>query len=157
MIKIAGKASKVIMKSYEQGFKINLKRNDSPITTADLLSNQVIIKELKKISNYPIISEEIQLNTILERITKYWLVDPLDGTKDFIAKNDQFSINIALIFNGKPILGVVYLPAFNNFYWALKNAGSFKNKKHIKNNSSRDSLIAAQSIFHPTKEESFIF
>ena len=58
------------MKSYEQGFKINLKRNDSPITTADLLSNQVIIKELKKISNYPIISGKIQLNTILERITK---------------------------------------------------------------------------------------
>ena len=121
------------MKSYEQGFKINLKRNDSPITTADLLSNQVIIKELKKISNYPIISEEntVEYHTRKD-YKKYWLVDPLDGTKDFIAKNDQFSINIALIFNGKPILGVVYLPAFNNFYWALKNAGSFKNKNTLK-------------------------
>ena len=113
---------------------------------------------MKKISNYPIISEEntVEYHTRKD-YKKYWLVDPLDGTKDFIAKNDQFSINIALIFNGKPILGVVYLPAFNNFYWALKNAGSFKNKKHIKNNSSRDSLIAAQSIFHPTKEESLFF
>ena len=158
VIKIASKASKVIMNSYEKEFKIDLKDDNSPLTNADLLSNQIIIKELKKISNYPIITEENPIDyRIRKNYKKYWLVDPLDGTKDFIAKNDQFTVNIALILNRKPILGVVYIPATDDFYWALKNIGSYKNNKVIKNNSSREKIIGAKSNFHSTKEEELFF
>ena len=104
-------------------------------------------------SDYPILTEESPVEyDIRKDWERYWLVDPLDGTKDFIAKNGGFTINIALIENHKPILGVVYIPVTDNVYFAELGKGSFKNDKIIFNNSNRTNLIGADSNFHSTQE-----
>lgn len=153
VIEIAKNASKQIMKIYDtENFEIEFKSDNSPITKADLASHNIIVEGLKKISNYPIMSEEdvIPYETRKEW-TKFWLVDPLDGTKDFIAKNGQFTINIALIDNKKPVLGVVYIPFSDDVYYAEIKNGAFKNGKRIFNKSERIDLFAADSNFYSTQ------
>ncbi|HIP12681.1 MAG TPA: 3'(2'),5'-bisphosphate nucleotidase [Arcobacter sp.] len=154
VIKITKKASSAILEIYNsQNYKIEIKDDNSPVTKADLVSNNIIIEELKKISNYPILTEESPVEyEIRKNWDKFWLVDPLDGTKDFIAKNGEFTINIALIECNKPILGVVYIPVYGDVYHAFKGAGAYKNGIKIYNNSKRVELIASDSIFHSTKE-----
>jgi len=159
VIEIAKEASSEILKIYHSdSFDIELKKDDSPVTRADLISNTIIIKGLKKISNYPIITEESPVDyKVRKNWTKYWLVDPLDGTKDFIKKNGGFTINIALIENTKPIIGVVLIPVSGDVYYAELGKGSYKNDKKIFNNSKRDDLIAADSIHHSTNEVKSFF
>ena len=154
VIEIAKKASLEILAIYESSdFNIEIKDDKSPVTKADLIANEIIINELKKISQYPIITEETPVEySIRKNWSKYWLIDPLDGTKDFIAKNGEFTINIALIENNKPILGVVYIPVTNDVYYAQYNKGAFKNGNKIYNNSKRTDIIASDSNFHSTNE-----
>ena len=154
VISISKKASLEIMKIYNSAdFDINTKDDNSPVTKADLVANKIIIDGLKAISDYPILTEESPIDyAVRQAWTKYWLVDPLDGTKDFIAKNGGFTINIALVENHKPILGVVYIPINNDVYYAQLNNGAFKNGTKIYNNSTRKNLIASDSNFHSTKE-----
>jgi 3'(2'), 5'-bisphosphate nucleotidase len=137
VIEIAQKASIEIMDIYKSSnFGIDIKADNSPVTTADLLANQIIIDGLKRISDYPILTEESYVEyEIRKNWDKYWLVDPLDGTKDFIAKNDGFTVNIALIEHNKPILGVVYLPTKDDVYYAEYKKGAYKNEVKIFNNS----------------------
>jgi len=160
IIAIAEEAGKKIIHIYNnEGFQTEYKDDNSPLTKADLLSNKIIINGLKKISDYPIITEEtpIEYNQ-RKNWNKFWLVDPLDGTKDFIAKNGQFSVNIALIENQKPILGVVYIPLSGDLYWACKDMGAYKNGTKIYNSSKRKDFIGSDSNFHSTQmtEEFFI-
>lgn len=159
VIKIANQASLEILKIYHNdNFNIELKQDSSPVTKADLISNKTIINGLRNISNYPIITEESPVKyEERKNWTKYWLVDPLDGTKDFIAKNGGFTINIALIENAKPTLGVVHVPVHGNVYYAELGKGSYKNDKKIFNNSKRIDLIAADSIHHSTTEVELFF
>ena len=154
VIEIAQKASLEIMSIYNSNdFTIEIKSDDSPVTKADLIANEIIIDGLKAISDYPILTEESPIDYgIRKNWDKYWLVDPLDGTKDFIAKNGGFTVNIALIENHKPILGVVYIPVNNDIYYAELGKGAFKNGNKIFNNSQREELIAADSNFHSTQE-----
>lgn len=110
----------------QDSLDIQTKSDQSPVTEADLFSHKAILEFLKKLTpDIPVISEEsgspIDITT-----EKFWLVDPLDGTREFIAKTDDFSINIALIENHVPILGVIYAPVFDVFYFAVKNKGAFK-------------------------------
>lgn len=155
---IAKKAGSKILKTYySSDFQIETKedKEKSPLTKADLESDVIIIKGLEGISDYPIVTEESYIEyEMRKKWKKFWLVDPLDGTKDFIAKNGEFTINIALIENDKPILGVVCVPAIKLTYWAEKGKGAFKNGKKIFNNSKRKNLIGADSRFHSTKETS---
>lgn len=158
VIAIAKEASKEIMKIYNsEHFDTTYKEDKSPLTTADLASNEIIINGLKKISNYPIITEESPVEyTKRKNWNKFWLVDPLDGTKDFVARNGQFTINIALIHRQKPFLGVVYIPVSNDVYYACEGMGAYKNGTKIYNNSKRKNLIASDSNFHSTERtESF--
>ncbi|ADG94583.1 3'(2'),5'-bisphosphate nucleotidase [Arcobacter nitrofigilis DSM 7299] len=159
VIKIAEKASIEILKIYEDNnFKITIKDDDSPVTRADLASNKLIIEGLNQISDYPIITEETPISyEIRKNWRKFWLVDPLDGTKDFISKNGEFTINIALIENNKPILGVVYIPITNDVYYAKKGGGAYKNNSRIFNNSKRKDLIGSDSNFHSTEETKEFF
>jgi 3'(2'), 5'-bisphosphate nucleotidase len=152
VIEIAQKASIEIMDIYKSSnFGIDIKADNSPVTTADLLANQIIIDGLKRISDYPILTEESYVEyEIRKNWDKYWLVDPLDGTKDFIAKNDGFTVNIALIEHNKPILGVVYLPTKDDVYYAEYKKGAYKNEVKIFNNSKRTELIGVDSNFHST-------
>jgi 3'(2'), 5'-bisphosphate nucleotidase len=129
IIEIAINAGNAILEIYKQDFTVELKSDDSPLTLADKTANEIIINGLKTINNsIPIISEENKLIDFSERKnwTKCWIVDPLDGTKEFIKKNGEFTVNIALVEYGIPVLGVVHVPAQNITYYAEKNIGSYK-------------------------------
>ena len=159
IINIAKEAGKIIMSYYANNeISFSYKEDNSPLTVADLASNKFIIKKLKVDYNFPIITEETPIEYNQRKKWPYfWLVDPLDGTKDFIEKNDQFTVNIALIKNNRPILGVVHMPVFGNTYWAEQSKGAFKNGKKIFNNSKRQKLIGTDSLFHSTKETKLFF
>jgi len=123
MLEIAKNAAlnawKEIMKIYSGEFDTEIKEDNSPMTIADRIANELIIKELEK-TNIKILSEENKDN--LERLNSeyLWIIDPLDGTKDFINKTWEFSIMIWLVKNGVPILWVVYVPETNKLYYAEK-------------------------------------
>lgn len=128
IIDIAKKAGDEIMVIYAQDFSVELKGDNSPLTMADQKSNAIIINALKALHpDIPIISEETKVMAYEERKNwnEYWLVDPLDGTKEFIKKNGEFTVNIALMSNGEPVLGVVYAPAKNLMWYGMKGEGSF--------------------------------
>ena len=125
---ISIKAGNKILEYYKDEIEVTHKQDLSPLTKADLASNKIILESLTKLnSNIPILSEESLVDwSIRKNWKKYWLVDPLDGTKEFIKKNGEFTVNIALIEDNNPILGVVYVPAKSLLYLAEKNKGSFK-------------------------------
>ena len=109
---IALKAGEEILKYYIEDIEVTHKDDSSPLTKADLASNKIIMNALQHLDRtIPILSEEslVEWNERKDW-TKYWLVDPLDGTKEFIKKNGEFTVNIALIENNKPILGVIFAP-----------------------------------------------
>jgi 3'(2'),5'-bisphosphate nucleotidase len=148
---IASDAGEVVMNIYKEDIVVKNKSDDSPVTKADILANDLIKKRLGEISNYPIVTEESPIEYETRKNWKlFWLVDPLDGTKDFIAKNGDFTVNIALIENNEPILGVVFAPASKDIYYACKGQGAFKNGKKIFNSSVRKDLIGSDSNFHST-------
>ena len=111
-VKVSGK---IIMRHYQSASILSAKKDGSPLTVADLASNNSLVNLLKS-TNIPIISEE-QLNAVDIKEPFFWLIDPLDGTKDFLARNDEFTINVGLIKNNSPILGVVYAPALSELYY----------------------------------------
>jgi len=126
----AVKAGKAILEIYHSAdFGVEMKSDDSPLTKADLAAHNIIVADLEKITpDVPVLSEESADIPFSERSkwNKYWLVDPLDGTKEFIKKNGEFTVNIALIENQQPILSVVYVPVQEIAYTAAKGYGAFK-------------------------------
>jgi len=130
---IAKRAGEEIMKIYAEGFEIEEKKDHSPLTTADLASHNLIIQELEKLTpNIPILSEESASISFSERSVwdQYWLIDPLDGTREFIKRNGEFTVNIALISHHESSLGVVYLPVNDISYFASKNNGAYKQEQN---------------------------
>lgn len=128
---IAYKAGEEIIKIYTQYTQIEIeyKSDQSPLTIADQTSNEIICQGLKNLDvHFPIISEENKQISYEDRIgyDYYWLVDPLDGTKEFIKRNGEFTVNIALIHQQKAILGVVYAPYLKEMYWGIKNEGAYQ-------------------------------
>ncbi len=124
-------AGEEILKIYKSGdFSIEAKSDNSPLTLADKSAHQVIISHLKE-TKIPILSEEGRDIPYAERSKweYFWMVDPLDGTKEFIKRNDEFTVNIALIHNNEPVLGVVHPPVLEDLYWALKGEGAFEEKE----------------------------
>ena len=138
MIKIASEAALMageeIMKIYNDSEFIDFKnkKDNSPLTKADRASHNIISKILKN-TKIEIISEEKKIAEFDKRKKwkYYWLVDPLDGTKEFIKKNGEFTVNIALVKNNIPYIGIVYCPTFKTLYWNDPKTGSYK--KHINN------------------------
>jgi len=131
-ITAALEASKEILKIYNaDNFVVELKADDSPLTKADLLSNQIIKYYLKK-TNISIISEEEQdiPYNIRKQWSKLWMVDPIDGTKEFIKRNGEFTVNIALIKNHIPVLGVIYAPVLNELYYSYSKIYLYCHKKY---------------------------
>jgi len=125
-IDIAKKAGREILKYYDTEINFELKKDSSPVTVADLCSHQILISEISNISSYPIISEEDKKELNKNKgLDDFWLIDPLDGTKEFIAKSDEFTINIALIKNKEPVFGIIYAPIFDEMYIAEKNGGAY--------------------------------
>jgi 3'(2'), 5'-bisphosphate nucleotidase len=135
LLDIAQLAGEAIMAIYKQAtdFGIEQKSDKSPLTLADKASNEIICEKLQNLPlQFPIISEENKMLPYSERKhwQHCWLVDPLDGTKEFIKRNGDFTVNIALIENGLPVIGVVGIPAHGEVYWGVQGEGAFlvKNK-----------------------------
>lgn len=126
---IAEAAGQAILTVYRTDFDVDRKDDDSPLTQADLSANRVIMAGLKKLTpELPRLSEEGADIAFATRRTwsRYWLIDPLDGTREFVKKNGEFTVNIALIDNGVPVLGVVYAPDMDKFWFAAQGVGAFK-------------------------------
>jgi 3'(2'), 5'-bisphosphate nucleotidase len=126
-LKATLKAGKEILQIYARPFRVHYKEDDSPVTEADRRASQLIVNELE-VTGIPVISEEENVPAYEKRkdLPRVWLVDPLDGTKEFIKQNGEFSVNIGLIENGFPLLGVVYMPVLKDLYFAAPSLGAFK-------------------------------
>ena len=124
-------AGNAILDIYDTSFDVETKSDNSPLTQADKNAHLIIEKGLKTLfPNIPILSEEGRSISYLERKMWdcFWLVDPLDGTKEFVKKNGEFTVNIALIKNGVSIFGSVYAPHLKELFWAFKGIGAWKIK-----------------------------
>ncbi|MDK9692991.1 MAG: 3'(2'),5'-bisphosphate nucleotidase CysQ [Sulfurimonas sp.] len=132
--KIALKAGEAVMQIYRKDFSIDYKDDKSPLTEADLKSNEIICSNLQSLyPNIPIMSEENKQTDyeIRRNWEYYWCIDPIDGTKEFIKKNDEFTVNIALVHKDAPVLGVVYAPAIAEMYSAKQGEGAFLNNQKL--------------------------
>jgi 3'(2'), 5'-bisphosphate nucleotidase len=127
---IARRAAREILEVYNSGeFSASLKADSSPLTAADLRAHRLIVASLKALTpGLPVLSEESPENPFAERCRwgRYWLVDPLDGTREFLARNGQFTVNIALINAHAPALGVVHVPVTDTGYQGLPGSGAWR-------------------------------
>lgn len=130
LIQISRDAGDAILEVYNSASDVEIvsKADNSPLTKADRAANAVIVAGLEALAQeFPIISEENKLVEYQDRkdYDHYWLVDPLDGTKEFIKKNGEFTVNIALVQGNRPVMGFVYAPVLDKMYYAIKNEGAF--------------------------------
>ena len=150
LIGISKEAGKAILEVYNSDFDYELKEDLSPLTKADTLSHNIICERLEVLTpDIPILSEEnsnipFDVRTLWKQ---YWLVDPLDGTKEFIKRNGEFTVNIALIENNKPIFGVIHIPSINSTYWGSEEAGSYQ----IESDAHVIKLQVSKSIHRPLR------
>jgi 3'(2'), 5'-bisphosphate nucleotidase len=145
------KAGEEILKIYDSDFAVENKKDNSPLTQADKNAHE-IINELLQETQFPVLSEEGKdIDYSIRSAWEYfWMVDPLDGTKEFINKNGEFTVNIALINQQKSILGVIYVPVTKTLYFAAENVGSYKLEiQHILGTNIGE--IISQSIRLPAK------
>jgi 3'(2'), 5'-bisphosphate nucleotidase len=131
VITISQQAGEAILEIYDrdEDLDITTKENDSPLTEADLAAHRIIVDSLRELTPaLPILSEESRAVSWQERQSwqTYWLVDPLDGTKEFIARNGEFTVNIALIEAGRPVLGVVHIPVSDTTYSGIPGVGAWR-------------------------------
>ncbi len=124
------KAGHAVLEIYDSGdFEAYQKDDDSPVTSADYRANEIILEILQRHTpNIPIMSEETEHLALADRADweRYWLIDPIDGTQEFIARSGDFAVNIALIEHNQPVIGVIYWPAGDSMYYAVKNEGAYK-------------------------------
>jgi 3'(2'), 5'-bisphosphate nucleotidase len=160
---IAQEAGQAILEIYQQAdFEVQIKSDQSPLTKADLASHHIIIEALKKLTpDIPILSEEG--HTLNSKEDTFWCVDPLDGTKEFIKKNDEFTVNIALIEQHQPVLGVIHIPLMNETFMALQGEGAFKiqdnqTQRPLKHNGKKHSppIFAVSRSHLNEKTKTFI-
>jgi 3'(2'), 5'-bisphosphate nucleotidase len=163
LIEIAIDAGKRTLFSYNDNMSIAEKSDHSPLTQADLASHTVIVNGLNKLfPKIPVLSEEgtqppVEMRQAWER---YFLIDPLDGTKEFIKRNGEFTVNIALIENNIPVIGVIYAPVLKVVYAGMKDKGAFKIDEQgkrtdiqVSSKSTDEELTVVQSRSHSGDEE----
>jgi len=159
LIKASLEAGKEILEVYAKEFSVEDKEDKSPLTEADKRSHLAIMKHLEG-TGLPILSEEGKHMDFATRKDwkQFWLVDPLDGTKEFVKKNGEFTVNIALIHKDTPVLGIVYAPALDICYWAKKNEGAFKDGKilPLKTENQRETYKNNRFVM-PRKDTNKIF
>ncbi len=127
IIQIAKDAGDLILEVYKSDFEVRGKEDASPVTEADEKAEALILAGLSKLQRqFPVVAEEAHAAGNVPKIDDcFWLVDPLDGTREFVNRNGEFTVNIALIENGKPLLGVVLAPALNQLYAGSRDNGAF--------------------------------
>jgi 3'(2'), 5'-bisphosphate nucleotidase len=164
IIEIAKKAGEKILTIYNSSdFEIEIKDDNSPLTKADKASHNIIASELETLyPDIPVLSEEGKEIPFEQRKkwNSFWLIDPLDGTKEFIKRNGEFTVNIALIKNGKPELGVIYVPVTDDLYYGDTINGSYKidskgekKKLQVSDKKATEELNVVQSRSHSGEEE----
>jgi 3'(2'), 5'-bisphosphate nucleotidase len=126
-VKAALLAGEKILSIYNTDFHVETKEDNTPVTIADRASGECI-SEILSVTDIPIISEEEDVTdySIRKDWERVWIVDPLDGTKEYVKRNGEFSVNIALVERGRPIIGVIYAPVLKDIYFAAVNEGSYK-------------------------------
>lgn len=148
-------ATEKIMPYYRQGVSVTVKEDNTPVTQADLASDAYLRAGLRRLEDIPILSEETEDDLSRLQAKRIWLVDPLDGTKDFIAHTDQFAINIALIEEGRPIFGAIYMPVLKEFYYAYKDQGAYslihQVTKRLHVSERKDHLRVVKSNFNTSQ------
>ena len=166
LVKESGKSILEIYNSNDMG--ISYKDDKSPLTLADKASNKIICSKLKELTpDIPILSEEGKNISYEERKkwTTFWLIDPIDGTKEFINKNGEFSVNIALINHYQPILGIVYAPVLNTIWYGSASHGSFKIENNTQpkkinvskyNDNETIKVVSSRSHSNNSKLEKFL-
>ncbi|WP_182310224.1 3'(2'),5'-bisphosphate nucleotidase CysQ [Aeromonas media] len=126
---IARAAGDAILAIYRQPFAVEYKQDESPLTAADQGAHEVIVQALARLTpDIPVLSEESDAQTMQARCSwsRYWLVDPLDGTKEFVSRNGEFTVNIALIDHGRPVWGLVYAPVLDKLWYGGKGIGAWR-------------------------------
>jgi 3'(2'), 5'-bisphosphate nucleotidase len=164
IIQLAEQAGEAILEVYqrditEQG--IQAKADDSPLTAADLAAQQIICERLQQLTpDIPLLSEEAAATPWSERQywDRFWLIDPVDGTKEFIKRNGEFTVNIALIERGKAVLGVIHAPVLQKTYAALKGEGALVQEQgeqyriHVSRPIPGEAIRVVGSRSHPSPE-----
>ena len=159
---IAKDAAQKIMEVYETDFEVRNKTDRTPLTRADMSSHEIICGRLAELTpDIPVLSEESAHIPYSTRKTwdLYWLVDPLDGTREFIKRNGEFTVNIALIEGNYPVLGVIYAPVMDLCYYAAENEGAYKQGNgeadlRLRSKTSKaDSLVVAGSRSHGNERQ----
>lgn len=156
-IAVAREAGAVIMQHYSQRSVTvtSLKEDQSPVGSADLAACDLIRKQLSAMSKLPVITEEAPIEYKIRRDwTEFWLVDPLDGTKEFSAGTGEFAVNIALIKNGKPEIGVIFAPALDELFFAQSGMGAFVERGGCRVHlpcTRQDETVAARGRFQTTE------
>jgi 3'(2'), 5'-bisphosphate nucleotidase len=158
LLALSRSAGERILEIYETDFGVEQKTDNSPLTQADLASHHTIVDGLEQLTpEVPVLSEESREIPFATRATwqEYWLVDPLDGTREFVKRNGEFTVNIALIQDGQVALGVIFTPVSSDLYYASRGAGSF----HVRGDEaarrircrapSAENLTIAGSRSHP--------
>lgn len=126
---LAREAGRLILEVYASSFSVQQKEDRSPLTEADLRSEKLILAGLKRITpEIPVLSEESAQAPYATRRhwDRLWVVDPLDGTKEFVQRNGEFTVNIALVHNQRPVLGIVHAPVLERTYYACEGVGAFR-------------------------------
>lgn len=161
LLNICEQASTAILDVYQsEDFEVESKDDNSPVTKADLAAHNIIKAGLTNLTpDIPQLSEEDTPQSFQQRRswTHYWCIDPLDGTKEFLQQNDEFTINIALIKKHQPVLGIIYIPVTGTAYWGSKQLGAWKKQKghnpvHIRSKPLGENLIVAASRRHGIEE-----
>jgi 3'(2'), 5'-bisphosphate nucleotidase len=146
-----------VIQIQQRGFEVTRKEDNSPVTEADVAVHKYLIELLPKVEDLPIISEE-DIPENIQELNSYWLIDPLDGTKEFVSGGTEYTINIAKIIKGEIVEGVVYVPMTETMYYAAKNSGSWKRIgegewEQIHANENFRQLTAVASRFHKDPKE----
>jgi 3'(2'), 5'-bisphosphate nucleotidase len=151
-------AGKKIMEVYRKEFNVEYKSDDSPVTEADLAANEIILSRLKEsFPDYAYLSEETEDNLIRMENDYCFIIDPLDGTKEFVNRTGEFTVNIALAYKQEVVVGVIYAPVIDELYYAVKGQGAFKvkdqeyTKLHVSDRTNH--LLVAESRSHKTKNQ----
>lgn len=157
---LAVEAGKIIMDIYQTDFEVDYKEDESPLTMADRNANALIVKGLEEaFPEYAILSEEMKDDKSRRENDYCFIVDPLDGTKEFVKRNGQFTVNIALVYQQHPVVGVIYVPVTKDLYYASKEEGAFKQDgkskeiKKLKVTNKTEALIWVGSKSHSGEKE----
>ncbi len=166
VVEIAEEAGAGIRRIYRRDFQVEYKDDRSPLTEADLFSHRTISRELARLEpSLPILSEESADVAFSERRAweRYWLVDPLDGTREFVNRRDDFTVNVALIHRQRPVLGVVYVPVEESCYMATLGSGARKREKdgceriiRARNDAQGEPVIAVSTSHAGADTEAFL-